>query len=114
MNPWVKRVGYGILVIFWLMIMAFPTFAFFLATRGELQMGEDPRSHVRFFMVQEESSGIGVEWVRDAQGVENCSQTSISYLLWDGNGRNQNTTFCQCYDPLNDAPLPVEESRCSP
>ncbi|WP_420642478.1 hypothetical protein [Candidatus Leptofilum sp.] len=115
MNRWFKRLGYAILIVFWLFIMAFPTFAFFLATRGELQFRDDPRSHMRFFMVQEEaSSGIGIEWVRDARGAENCSQTSIRYFLWEGDGRNQNTNFCQCYDPISDAPLPIEESRCTP
>ncbi|WP_420627851.1 hypothetical protein [Candidatus Leptofilum sp.] len=115
MKRWVKRLGYVLLIAVWLMIMAFPTFAFFLATRGELQFGDDPRRNIRFFMVQEEASnGIGLEWVRDARRVENCSQTSIRYFLWEGNGRNQNTKFCQCYDPASDAPLPVEESSCTP
>mgnify|MGYP001029469301 CR=1 FL=1 len=115
MKRWLKRLGYAVAIVFWLMIMAFPTFAFFLATRGEVQFGDDPHSHMRFFMIQEEElGGIGIEWVRDARRVENCSRTSISYILWEGNGRNQNTSFCQCYDPVTDAPLPIEESRCSP
>ena len=95
--------------------MAFPTFAFFLATRGELQFGDDPRSHVRFFMIQEEASGgIGLEWIREARQVENCSQTSIRYFLWEGSGRSENVDFCQCYDPITDASLPIEESTCTP
>ena len=106
--------GYLLLLLLWLMVMAFPTFAFFLSTNGEIQLGEDPQSHVRFFMVQEESSsGVGVEWVRGARESENCTRTSLVYFLWEGDSAGQNTTFCQCYDPVTNAPLPVEESSCS-
>lgn len=114
MNRWLKRIGYFIFLILWLIIMAFPTFAFFLATNGEVQLGREARSHVRFFMVQEETSGgVGLEWVRSARQVDNCTRTSIRYFLWEGNSAGQNTNFCQCYDPATDAPLPTEESNCT-
>lgn len=115
MNRWLKRLSYGVLIILWLVIMAFPTFAFFLATKGEVQFGNEPRNHVRFFMVQEEASGgVGVEWVRSARQVENCTQTTLRYFLWEGSSSGQNVSFCQCYDPITDAPLPGEESICTP
>ena len=115
MNRWLKRIGYLLFLLLWLAVMAFPTFAFFLATKGEVQLGDDPRSHVRFFMVQEEtSSGVGVEWVRDAARVENCTRTTLRYFLWEGRQAGQNVSFCQCFDPATDAPLPVEESICTP
>lgn len=113
MNRWLKRIGTFVLLLIWLMIMAFPTFAFFLATKGEIQLGNEARNHIRFFMVQEETSnGIGLEWVREAQQVDHCTQTAIRYFLWEGNSDGQNVSFCQCYDPVTDAPLPAEESNC--
>jgi hypothetical protein len=115
MNRWLKRLVYFFLLLLWLMVMAFPTFAFLLATQGELQLGDEPRSHLRFFMVQEPaSSGVGVEWVRAASRVENCTRTTLRYFLWESDEANQNVRFCQCYDPVTSAPLPVEESRCTP
>ena len=113
MKRWLKRSGYLVLLLFWLMIMAFPTFAFFLATKGEVQFGSEPQSHVRFFMVQEEGSGgVGIEWVREARQVENCTRTTLRYLLWEGNSVGQNVSFCQCYDPINNASLPIEGGNC--
>ena len=114
MNRRLKRLGYVILLIVWLIIMVFPTFAFFLATQGELQFGSNPRSHVRVFMVQEESSsGIGVEWVRSARRTENCTQTTLRYFLWEGSNAGNNVEFCQCFAPDTDAPLSAEEGRCT-
>jgi hypothetical protein len=115
MNRWLKRIGYFLFLLLWLMVMAFPTFAFFLATNGEVQLGSEPRSHLRFFMVQEEaSSGVGIEWVRGARQVDDCTRTTIRYFLWEGSSAGQNVTFCQCYNPVTDAPLPTEESICTP
>ncbi len=114
MNRWLKRLGYGVMALFWLTVMIFPTFAFFLATQGEIQLGKEPRNHVRFFMVQEEtSSGVGVEWVRNVRQTVNCSRTTIRYLLWEGSNSDDNVSFCQCYDPATDAPLPLEENSCT-
>ena len=114
MKRWLKRGGYAVLLLIWLIVMAFPTFAFFLATNGEVQIGSEPRSHVRFFLVQEEASGgVGLEWVRGARQVDDCTRTTIRYFLWEGSSADQNVSFCQCYDPVTDAPLPVEEDSCT-
>lgn len=114
MRRWLKRGGYAVLLLIWLIVMAFPTFAFFLATNGEVQLGSEPRSHVRFFLVQEETSGgVGLEWVRGAWQVDDCTRTTIRYFLWEGSSAGQNVSFCQCYDPITDAPLPVEEDSCT-
>jgi hypothetical protein len=94
--------------------MVFPTFAFFLATKGELQLGSDPQSHVRFFMIQEEESGgVGLEWARNARQTENCTQTTIRYFLWEGKQPENNISFCQCFSSDATTPLPVEENSCN-
>lgn len=114
MKSWIRRIGYIVLVIFWLGVMVFPTFAFFLATQNELQLGSNPRSHIRFFMIQEESSGgLGIEWVRKGSQTDNCTQTTINYFLWEGKRPDNNVSFCQCYSSDTDIPLPVEENSCN-
>ncbi len=114
MKLWIRRIGYSLLIIFWLSVMVFPTFAFFLATKGELQIGSTPQSHVRFFMVQEEGAGgVGLEWARKARRTKNCTQTTIYYFLWEGERPENNVSFCQCYDPATNAPLPIEGSSCN-
>jgi hypothetical protein len=114
MRRWLRRFGYLLFIIIWLMVMCFPTFAFVLAGNGQIELGSNPRNHLRFFMVQEEeASGIGVEWARPLLGKPACAKTSVVYLLWEGGGGpNQNVSYCQCVDPLTNAPLPVDENSC--
>ncbi len=111
MKRWLRRFGYLLFVIIWLMVMCFPTFAFVLAMNGQIEVGSNPRNHVRFFMVSEEDAdGIGVEWTRPLRsplpGQPTCAKTSVIYLLWEGGGQNQNVTYCQCVDPATGASLP--------
>ncbi|HRQ38655.1 MAG TPA: hypothetical protein PLD25_12175 [Chloroflexota bacterium] len=101
MKRWLRRFGYMLIVIIWLMVMCFPTFAFMLAMNGQIEVGSNPRNHLRFFMVQEENAdGIGVEWKRPLPGQPACARASVTYLLWESDGQNQNTSFCQCIDPV--------------
>lgn len=114
-KTWLRRFGYVLFFVIWLLVMAFPAFAFFLATQGELNIGQNPQNHVRFFMVQEEETGgIGVEWTRPFHGNEanqNCAKTSIRYILWSGDNSDQNVTYCQCFDAAGTS-LPVEQNSC--
>ena len=65
MKRWLKRFFGAVLLIVWLLIMLFPCMAFSLAMRTEIQIGRNPDSHVRIFLVSEElEEGIGVEWKR--------------------------------------------------
>lgn len=114
MKRWLRRFGYVLFVIIWLMVMCFPTFAFALARNGQIEVGSNPRSHLRFFLVQEENAdGIGVEWTRPLPGQPSCAKTSITYLLWDNDGgQNQNVTYCQCSDPATGTALPQGEGGC--
>lgn len=111
-KTWLRRLGCFAAVIIWLVVMLFPTFAFLLAARGQLQFGNDVDNHLRFFIVQEEeSAGVGIEWTRPYQ--ENCTQTSVNYVLWEGNN-GQSTSYCQCFDQATGDPLPINEGSCQP
>ena len=104
MKLWLRRLAYATLLLLWLVIMSFPALAFFLATNGQVQIGQDSRRHVRLFMVQEEEfNGVGVKWQRQVRGHENCWRTSVQYLLWEG--ENQPANYCNCIDPLTGAPI---------
>ena len=116
-RQWLKRLGCFLLIILWVVAMAFPTFAFVLAGTGQIQFGSEEGSHVRFFMVQEANAdGIGVEWKRPSSSSETnqCYQNNLIYLLWEGDASGQNSSFCTCYDPETNAPLPVLENSCHP
>ena len=100
MKHWLRRGGYLIVFVVWLMIMCLPTLAFVLATRGEIQIGEYGRRNLRIFMVQEEESqGIGFQFTRPLSQNDNCWQTAVNYLLWQGNSEEISSLYCQCLDP---------------
>lgn len=91
-----RRILYIVLFFLWLVVMLFPLFAVVLAAREQIQIGDNPGSHLRIFLVQEqEARGVGVEWAR-LSGSEGCAETRLTYLLWRGEG--ENTRFCSCFD----------------
>lgn len=101
MKRWLGRGGYIFVFVAWIMLMCFPTFAFVLATRGEIQIGDPNRRNLRLFMLQEEENqGVGLQWTRRQATEENCWLTTVHYLLWQGENTNNgyDTRFCQCFD----------------
>lgn len=105
---WQRRLVYLVIVIVWLAAMAFPFLAIGLASQGELRFGDQPDRHLRLFLVQEnDAQGVGVEWTRPYPHSQFCTQTSITYLLWEGSG--QNTKYCQCT-----AVSPENPAECQP
>ena len=110
MKHWLRRFSYLIIVILWLVVMALPILAFTLAGRGELTVGDAAGSHVRLFLLREpEAEGIGVAWTRPYRSQPACTRTSVTYIMWKG--RNENTSYCQCFDQNNGAALPAD---CTP
>lgn len=104
MKRWIRRLTYATILLVWLLIMSFPALAFFLATNEQVQIGDDGRSHLRLFLVQEEEfNGVGIEWQRQVRGQDNCWRNSVQYVLWEG--ENQPVTYCQCVDPTTGAPI---------
>ena len=96
-----RRFGYALIAITWLVLMALPILAFILAARGELMIGDDQSSNIRLFMVNEdEAKGIGFQRVKKAHSrSDGCYRTSVSYLLWEGQDSNLNISYCACLDP---------------
>ncbi|UCG24949.1 MAG: hypothetical protein JSW55_02850 [Chloroflexota bacterium] len=96
-----RRTGYVLIVIVWLVLMALPILAFILAARGELMIGDDQSSNIRLFMVNEdEVKGIGFQRAKKAHSRnDGCYRTSVRYLLWEGRDSNLNISYCACHDP---------------
>lgn len=112
MKAWLRRILYLLLILLWLVLVLFPLGAFLLASRGELQLGSDPKNHVRIFLLQEDrAQGVAVEWMRPSQAAPDCHQSSVSYLLWEGDG--ENVVYCQCSDSQTGELKPVIFEACS-
>ncbi|MCB0006911.1 MAG: hypothetical protein KDE04_10670 [Anaerolineales bacterium] len=95
MKPWLRRLLYLLIVLVWLLVMAFPIFAVVLASRGEIQLGDDPANNSRVFLIQEaDAEGIGIQTIRETGDDLVCSETSVTYLMWKGEG--ENSRFCSC------------------
>ena len=96
-----RRFGYALIVILWLALLSLPILAFILAARGELMIGDDQASNIRLFLINEDvAKGIGFQRVTKADnGSEGCFQTSVKYLLWEGQNPGLNTSYCSCHDP---------------
>lgn len=108
---WLRRLGYVLIILVWLVVITFPFFAVFLASQGEVRLGEDPQRHVRIFLIQERDlQGVGIERARPLRDTTSCFQTRLSYLMWEGEG--ENVSFCQCMDPANGAITPAPPGVC--
>lgn len=114
MKRWLSRIGTFLLVMIWLLAMLFPFVAFWVAAKGQLQIGQSERRHLRIFLVQDDdNNGLGMDWTHGRWGQNTCSQTTVLYWLWEGQGRN--TSYCQCYDPAtgDHLPLTTSEAMCT-
>jgi hypothetical protein len=114
MRPWLKRAGYLLILLLWLVIIGFPIAAFLLATQDQIQIGSHDNG-IRLFLLQETNNqGLGLQWTRPyddsasaAQSQNSCTQTTLRYFLWAGDSQNQNADYCQCFDSQTDQPLPL-------
>lgn len=93
---WARRLLYFVLIVIWLLVMAFPVVAVVLATQGEIRVTLDreplPRQ-LRLFLIQErQQEGLGLEWTTPA--TDSCYEGHISYFMWQGQG--ENSVFCTC------------------
>lgn len=98
----VRKLGYALFALVFLIIMSLPIFAFVLAARGELMVGSDQGSNIRFFLVNSaEAEGIGIQRLRNSSAADDCMQGSVRYLLWEGQTDGLNADYCTCYSEQN-------------
>jgi hypothetical protein len=95
---WLRRLLYFFLFFLWLGVALFPCMAFSLAMNQQAQIGQSEGSHVRVFLLQEaKNEGVGVVWKRPLLSQSACYKTTVSYLMWVGQG--ENVAYCECPDP---------------
>lgn len=103
-----RRVGCGIAVVVWLLVMLLPLFFITLAAQGEVRIGhlsDVPNPHEHPLLQVSLISRIDYRGLNirnstiDRDGDNMCIQTNVRYLLW--NGEADPATFCDCYARLD-------------
>ncbi|MBK8987862.1 MAG: hypothetical protein IPM39_17640 [Chloroflexi bacterium] len=108
---WLRRFVYLLIFSVWLMVMIFPCMAFTLAMEQQIALGQEESSHIRIFLLQEpKKEGVAVEWKRPSTRQSNCLKTSVTYLMWVGEG--ENTVYCQCIDPQTGQTRSADPQTC--
>lgn len=103
-----RRLGCGVLLVFWFLILLLPCFLIVLATQGEIRvsLGDLPGQDARVWLVMEiDQRGIATSLpsVRSASGeADVCLQTAVNYLLWVGDGAEESVHYCQCFAGADD------------
>lgn len=99
MKRFARRVTYIGIVLLWLVIMTLPALAFVLATQGQIRIGSSSHSGLRVYLLQDFNlQGIGIEWSRPLREEPQCAQTSVNYLILEGDGAELSAEYCYCYE----------------
>lgn len=99
------RLGCGLALVLWFLLILSPCMLFLLASRGELtlDLGGAPGQTARVWLVMEaDERGIGwsIPSVQTrADDLVLCVQTDVRYLLWQGQA--EPVSYCECYQRTN-------------
>ncbi len=96
-----RRVGCGVILAIWFLLLLTPCVLVYLATQGEITIstGSVPGQELRLWLMTEDRNrGVGISSAAVAGGngtTDICLQTDVRYLLWAGRG--ENASYCECY-----------------
>lgn len=98
------RLGCGLGLVIWALLIFTPTIAIAIAFRGEVSIttGPAPEQRFRVWLIMEpRQRGLGISNGTSYHGSDGliCVQTNTSFVLWDGAG--EPSSYCDCY--LHDA-----------
>ena len=104
----VRRLGCGLVLLFWFALLLMPCSLFYLAANGEIRFWhrDVPQPHAHPLLLvslvsESEDRGLRIENSRivesQADGGMLCVETAVRFLLWQYSGGNQNVSFCDCY-----------------
>ena len=115
----IRRLGCGIALVLWIILLIFPCLAIALISQGEItmQVGSIPGQSLRVWLIQdanERGLGIARPSVQSDKGGNVCLQTDTSFLLWMGKGAS--SSFCECYahDGDNWKSVSSTQGSCNP
>lgn len=101
------RLGCGVLLVFWFLILLLPCAMIYLATGGIITIPNgaipEPEQHPRFevqLIMEIENRGLKLSRSSIASESETalCINSSVNYLLWQSDSSASNSQYCQCYE----------------
>ncbi len=106
------RVGCGLLLPLWFMLLMTPCALLYLAVNGEIRIWQedvpDPYAQPRLLisLISElDDRGLRIETSSiihsDADNLSTCVETKVRFLLWESQGGNQDVTYCECYERVD-------------
>ena len=104
-----RRLGCGLVLTLWFILLLTPCGLFYLAANGEFRFehGEIPQSHAHprllvSLISEREDRGVRIETsaIVNQQGDDfsTCVETEVRFLLWEYSGGNQDVRYCDCYE----------------
>ena len=105
-NP-LGRLGCGLAVLLWFLILLLPCGMIYLATGGSIVIPNsnipEPEQHPRFeiqLVMEIENRGLKLNSSSIASETETqlCIANSVTYLLWESADSATNSQYCQCYE----------------
>lgn len=118
-NLFIRRCVCLSFIVVSILLFVAPCFFVTLMVRGELvfSLSDRPGHEVRLFRLSEKDlGGVGLTWSslkNETDDGDYCLQTSVKYLVWEGEG--ENLSYCQCYAKVgNDEwnPTSATEAEC--
>lgn len=104
-----RRVGCGIMLVFWFTVLLLPLVLFALAVNGDITIsrsGDIPDSHEHplfqaSLVMEADFRGLRLTNTSLARDDDNnlCIQTNVRFLMWQGDG--EASVFCDCYQRDN-------------
>ena len=120
-----RRLGCGLMLALWFLLLLTPCALFYLAANGEIRLSHSdiPQPYSQpllLIALINDVDNRGLQIVRSAKSgaVEDtsvCVETAVSYLLWVTKERNQDVTYCECYTRADaSAAWTIDDTRLAP
>ena len=105
----IRRLGCGLLLVCWFILLMTPCALFYLAANGEIRLwhrDEVPQADVYPLLLISlvsavDHRGLRIENSSIAMGGadENalCMQTHVRFVLWESDESSQDVSYCDCY-----------------
>ena len=112
-----RRIGCGILIVAWFIILLVPCFAVVLATQREIVLthSDIPDGQFRVWLIQDaKQRGIAISNSRRVDGPNGaiCTVTDGKFLMWQGQADDP-PHYCSCYSRQNDTWSSVAEGEAA-